>query len=129
MSDKVDYEKAAVYYSQKYKEVTEHNRQLIDDIEKADSDYFKMKENRDSWRKAFYKSVEEFKRLSDICDKLITMRNMLTEENHDLKDELETLEHERDTLEDEIVHKENAIMTLTKENKQLKGIIQLCGSY
>lgn len=75
-----------------YERIAEHNRQLIDDIEKADSDYFKMKESRDEWKDAFHKAVDEFNKLSDICDKLVTMREMLTEENDELKNALESTE-------------------------------------
>ena len=150
MCDKIDYEKAAIYYADKYKKTAEHNRQLIDDIEKADSDYFKMKKNRDEWKDAFYKSVDGFKKLSEICDRLITARGMIEEEleeaksaadaafkkmdaykkeNDDLKDALETTEDEFYSAEDEIERCENIIMALTKENKKLKEMIQLCGSY
>lgn len=154
MSNKIDYEKAAIYYSQKYKQAAEHNRQLIDDIEKADSDYFKMKKNRDGWRDAFYKSFEEFKKLSKICDTLITAREMLTEEVNDLKDEIKSMdydfsdsregyENDIDALEDENEKLKNALEstekelndyqetcdTLTKENERLRNMCRLCGSY
>jgi chromosome segregation ATPase len=130
-------------YESMYKKTAAHNRQLIDDIEKADSDYFKMKKNRDEWKDAFYKSVDEFKKLSEICDRLVTAREMLMEEVNDLKDTiknmendfdecrdaLETAEDEVDSLENEIERCENIIMVLTKENKKLKEMVQLCGSY
>jgi chromosome segregation ATPase len=130
-------------YEIMYKKTAAHNRQLIDDIEKADSDYFKMKKNRDEWKDAFYKSVDEFKKLSEICDRLVTAREMLMEEVNDLKDTiknmendfdecrdaLETAEDEVDSLENEIERCENIIMVLTKENKKLKEMVQLCGSY
>ena len=154
MSDKIDYEKAAVYYSQKYKRAAEHNRQLVDDIEKADSDYFKMKKNRDGWRDAFSQAVVQFKKLSDICDKLITACDMLTEENDDLKNELknmdydfndcrdgyendiDTLERENEKLknalestEKDVRNYQNVCETLIEENGRLKKMIQTCGSY
>lgn len=140
--------------SREWYEVAAHNQQLIDDIEKADSDYFKLKKNRDEWKDAFYKSVYAFKKLSEICDRLITARKMLMEEVNDLKDEIKNMDYdfsdsrERyesdiDALEDENEKLKNALEStekklndyqetcdaLTKENERLKNMIQLCGSY
>jgi chromosome segregation ATPase len=117
MSDKIDYEKAAIYYADKYKKTAAHNRQLIDDIEKADSDYFKMKKNRDEWKDAFYKSVDEFKKLSEICDRLTTAREMLTEEVNDLKDELDNINAEKEELQDDIDYYDNVTQDLRVRNE------------
>lgn len=104
-----------------YDRIAEHNRQLIDDIEKADSDYFKMKENRDEWKDAFHKSVEEFKKLSKICDTLITAREMLTEEVNDLKDELKSMDYD---FMDSREGYENDIDSLEDENEKLKNALE-----
>ena len=113
-----------------------------------------MKENRDEWKGAFYKSVEEFKKLSKICDTLITAREMLMEEVNELKDELKSMdydfmdsregyENDIDSLEDENEKLKNALEgsekdvsnyqavceTLIEENGRLKKMIQFCGSY
>lgn len=104
-----------------YDRIAEHNRQLIDDIEKADSDYFKMKKNRDEWKDAFYKAVDEFKKLSDICDRLITMREMLTEEVNDLKDELKSMDYD---FMDSREGYENDIDSLETENEKLKSALE-----